>query len=142
MMATGLVGWKMHQAVVKKRFQSGLDRLMARCIFCQRLAVSMEEDWQGILKSNGKGWVFETRCQNNKGFTSLILDSCSLSFNGKKADGILIDFFSTGQVQPEGILIFSLKDTKLKQEWNLPEIFKREEGLNQKKVGPVHPDEI
>ncbi len=138
----------MHQVVQNKRFHSELDRLKSRLLVCQRLAVAMQADWRGILRQDGKEWIFDSGCidcPESKKLPPISLGAMSISYEDKKFSGFVMDFYSTGQVSPEGTLAFYLdpKDPKKKQEkWRLPDIFRWEvAGQDVKAGGPVHPDD-
>lgn len=132
--AGGGIVWKMQGAIQKKRFQSELERFRARLTVCQRLSVAMQSDWKGVLERKGNEWVFEVSCEEEaRKLPPLTLHS-KILLNGKKFDGMTFDFFSSGEVFPLATLTFSQKDERT--EWQLSEIFEREEG---KKLGPLHP---
>lgn len=135
--ASGVIGLRMHKAIEKKKFQSELARLRVRFTVSQRLAVACQADWKGSLKREGKGWIFETVCEevSGKKLTPLHFESIEIFFNGKKVDDLTIDFFASGQTFPEGIFLF-IRDSET-VEWKTSEIFFREEG---KKLGPAHPN--
>ncbi len=138
LIASGLTGWKMHQAVCKKRFQSDLDRLQSRLLICHRLSVAMQSDWKGVLTRQGKEWTFETFCPDAgeaKKWKPLRLHSFDLFLDGKKVQEFEIEFFSSGQILPEGNLLFSEEDRKA--EWNLQEIFRIDSSGKDMKKGPL-----
>lgn len=142
LIASGLTGWKMRDALLKRKFRSDLDRLRSRCLVCQRLAASTQTDWSGVLRKEKKGWVFELRCVDSSRmgkFAPLKIEIGSILLNGKKLEEIPIDFFASGKIHPEGKLLFREEKYALKEEWDLPQIFFAEEG---EKLGPLHPDEV
>lgn len=142
LIASGLTGWKMRDALLRRKFASDLDRLRSRCLVCQRLAASTQTDWSGVLRKEKKAWVFEVRCVDSSRmgrFAPLKIEVGSILLNGKKEEAIPIEFFASGKIHPEGKLLFLEEKHALKEEWNLPEIFFSEEG---EKLGPLHPDEI
>ena len=75
--------------------------------------------------------VFEISCIDGefKNFPPVKLEGISIALNGKRAKEWEFDFFSCGQVRPEGILLFS--QGPLKDEWKISEILLREEGEKQ-----------
>ena len=121
--ASGAIGWKMHKAVAKKQFQSQLERLKDRFTVTQKLAIAMQADWKGVLKKSGKGWVFETVCEEGSArkFAQLRLDSLDIRFGGKTFDDLTIDFFASGKVLPEGTLSISSGSEKAK--WEVSDFF-------------------
>ncbi|HSX25505.1 MAG TPA: hypothetical protein VLE89_00685 [Chlamydiales bacterium] len=138
LLASGLIGWKMHGAIQKKRFSANLERFKERCALCQRLAMVTQADWRGLLKQKGDRLIFETTCIESKeinGFAPLTLDSLSLYLDGKKADDLTIEFFSTGQIYPQGLLLFRQTKGSLQEEWSLSQIF-------QAGGEPLHPEDI
>lgn len=146
LLAGSVVGWKMHQAVAKKRFESDLARLESRLSVCQRLAVTTQADWKGILKKEKEGWTFEAICIDDpraKKLKPLHLHSFTLTFNSRKTEEAEFDFFSTGKTLPEGTFQFIQNDlsSPVKKEWNLPAIFHAETSKDSKKP-PLHPDEL
>ena len=136
--ASGVVGLRMHKAIEKKKFQSELERLRIRFTVSQRLASAMQADWKGTLKREGKGWIFETACEevNGRRLTPLHLEALEIFFNGKKVKEIDLDFFASGHTFPEGIFVFERDGEKA--HWKTSELFLRDEG---KKLGPVHPND-
>ena|SRR5579872_1150726 len=136
----GLTGWKMHEAVCKKRFQSELSRLQSRIMTCHRLAAAMQCDWKGVLIKEGTGWIFETICiesPESKKLKPLQLHSFDLFLNGKKIHELEIEFFSSGQIDPEGTFLFVADGQKTA--WNFPELFLKESSASSKKIGPLSP---
>ncbi len=143
LIAGGFAGWKMHQAVCKKRFQSELSRLQSRLLTCQRLATAMQCDWKGVLSKKGSEWNFETVCIESldaKKMKPLQLHSFDLFYNGKKTEFLEIDFFSSGQTDPDGSLLFVQEEQK--SEMRFPELFQRESSGNSKKKGPPFPNPV
>lgn len=127
-LASGVIGWKMHKAIEKKRFQSAIERLKERFFICQRFAVTTEADWKGELKQEKKEWVFASTCIDGK-FKSLIplkFEKISVALNGKPVQKLDFDFYASGQVVPEGTLSFT--EGTLRQEWKVSEICQREAG--------------
>jgi type II secretory pathway pseudopilin PulG len=138
--ASGTVGLKMHQAVEKKRFQSDLQKLEARFGVCQRMAATMQSDWKGTLAKQGREWVFDAVCVDRpkaKPLRPLRLNSMDFFFEGKKSEGISIDFFSSGHVLPEGELLF--KGGGQKKGLKIPQMFFSESKETAKNPAPVHP---
>lgn len=137
-MASGVIGWRMHKAIEKKKFQSELERLRVRMKTAQKMAVSMQADWKGTLQREGKGWLFEFHCEEVEGkqLTPLHLDSLDIFWNGQKVDDFTLDFFANGFIFPEGKLVFQSGERR--EEWKISELFLREQG---KKLGPLHPND-
>ncbi len=134
--ASGVIGVKMHQAVEKKHFQSSLERLRARLVVTQKIAVATQADWQGTLTKKDAEWIFKTDCEESKlkKLAPLRLSFTEVYFNGKKIDELTIDFFASGQVLPVGDFVFVNKTMDAK--WMTTDLFQRKEG---KKLGPMHP---
>ena len=133
-MASSVIGWKMHGAVCKKRFQSQTERLQDRFIVTQRLAIAMQADWKGVLRKETDGWVLEISCEEGKGraFSPLHIRCMEILFEGKPVDELTFDFFTSGEVRPNGLFSFIHPLDKI--EWRCSE---RDEG---KKLGPRHPN--
>jgi len=136
--ASGVVGIKMQSAVRKKQFHSQLERFQARLLVSQKLAIAMQADWKGVLKKQGKEWIYSTTCEEEQArkLSPLSLNSMEIFFDGEKVDEIEIDFFASGQVLPEGNFIFTANEETIR--WKTSEIFQRNAG---KKSGPVHPND-
>jgi prepilin-type N-terminal cleavage/methylation domain-containing protein len=136
--ASSVVGLRMHKAIEKKKFQSELERLRIRFTVSQRLATAMQADWKGTLKHEGKGWIFETVCDevSGKRLTPLHLEALKIFFNGKTVKELTVDFFASGHTFPEGVFLFERGEEK--SQWKTSELFLRNEG---KKLGPVHPSD-
>ncbi len=136
LIASGVIGMKMYHAVQKKQFQSAVERLRTRLLVSQKLAVVMQADWKGVLKKKGKEWIFEAACEevNARKFAPLRFSVAEIRFNGRRIDQLTLDFFATGQVLPEGTLLFSSDSEKVR--WETADLFQREAG---KGLGPLHP---
>lgn len=140
LIASGLVGWKMRDAIATRKFQSDLDRLRERCVICQRIATATQTDWKGVLRKSGADWVFELSCFDSpkmRGFAPLRFSMGAVTFEGKKTELLEFAFYASGKISPEGHLIFSEKERRKK--WILPEEFLGDKGGL---LGPLHPDEI
>lgn len=136
--ASGAVGLKMQAAVRKKQFHAQLERLQARLLVSQKLAIATQADWKGVLKKQGKEWVYTTSCEEEQArkLTPLKLSSIEIFFEGEKVNELQIDFFASGQVLPEGNFLFTANNEKI--HWKTKEIFQRLAGL---KSGPAHPND-
>ena len=148
LLASALVGWKLSEAISRKQFSSDLEKLRSRFLVCQRIAVTTHADWKGVLRKKGKRWVFESACIDNRKarkFPPLKLESAlTVYLDGEKMEGLIVDFFSTGHVFPEGIIVFcpSADPKKEGEEWKLSSIFHQDNDRTGKRLGPVHPSEI
>lgn|GEM_PF-1256127 len=148
LIACGSVGWKMYQVIEKRRFQSDLEQLRSRFFTCHSLALNMQADWKGLLHLVKGKWVFEATCfehATKKTLPPIVLHSFVLSFKGEVQDFLLIDFFSSGAISPQGDLIFyqDPSDPKTRKEiWKLPDILQFQEGNGSKELGPMHPDDF
>ncbi len=132
--ASSVIGIKTYKAVQKKRFNSTLERLQARILVAQKLAISMQADWHASLQKKGKTWIFETICEEKKRLSPLRFQSIDIYLNGKKVQSLTLDFYATGEVLPDATLLF--KSNSEKAEWKISDLISREEG---KKLGPLHP---
>ncbi len=121
--ASGAIGINMHKAIQKKKFQSELDQLKALLITSQKLALAMQADWQGTLRKEAQGWVFESVCEeiSGKKLTPLHLGETEIFFNGKKIRKLEVDFFSSGLTLPEGVFVFLRNSQKV--EWRTADLF-------------------
>ncbi len=146
LLASGFLGIKMEEALVKKRFQSEFDQIRNRCIVCHRLAIAMHADWRGQFIHTGTGWVFKTFCLDStkvKALPPIQLSSISLFLNKKKIDAFSIDFISTGSIFPAATLeIRYAKNSKIApQILQFPDACQAEVG-HKKKLGPIHPSQV
>lgn len=140
--ASGLVGWKMHQAIAKKRFQSELDLFYSRCAVCCRIAVASKSDWKGVLKKQGNEWIFQTYCDETpQRLKPLKFSSFELWVNNQKEAELSIDFISTGLVFPSVLLRFepAAAGGPPSEEWLIPDRFHFTAG---KQGGPAKPKEF
>lgn len=135
-LASGVIGIKMHKAIEKKRFQSTLERIKARILVAQKLAISMQADWHASFQKKDKNWIFETVCEEKRKLSPLSFQSLEIYLNGKKVQTLTLDFYATGEVLPDAILLFKNKSEKV--EWKISELISHEEG---KKLGPLHPSD-
>ncbi len=139
----GLIGWRGHDAIVHKRFDTDVALFQQTCEVCQRMAVATQSDWEGKLRKEGSNWVFETRCIDRKEMRPLkpvSLHGISVLLNRKVlSDGWALEFFASGKVSPEGTLLFT--QGKKEKELTLPDLFGNRERPEVKEPGPVHPEE-
>ncbi|MBI3508941.1 MAG: hypothetical protein HY069_04845 [Chlamydiia bacterium] len=142
-----LVLWKLQPLIEKKRFSSSLERFESRLIAMRFLAVNTQSDWEGVLRREGKGYVFAMRClgvTKTRSMPNLALQAVELKWNGKIVHELHFLFLASGEVrvekEMEGNLRFSKKD--LKAEWDFPRLFKMDGCLDGKRVGPVHPHDL
>ncbi|HSX37742.1 MAG TPA: type II secretion system protein [Chlamydiales bacterium] len=142
-MAAGAVGWKMYPFLAQRKFRIHLAQLKSRIQTIQRVALNMQSDWRGVLKKHhGDDWIFEVFCMDDptlKSFSPISVYSREIFLNGERQDGISFEFFSTGEIQPKGILLFR-RDQE--EKWDLLKILGKEEGDGIKKPGPIHPDDV
>lgn len=140
----GVLGWRGHDAIVRRRFQTELALFRNSCEVCQRLAVTMQADWKGSLKKKGSQWVFETICLDHQHVRSLKpvkLHSMEISFNRAPiSKEWTIHFFATGKVSAEGSLLFVQKEQT--KEIRLPDLFGNAERGAAQGVGPLHPADL
>ena len=88
LLATGVIGWNMQQAIAKKKFQSDLGRLRTQWISCQRVAMATQTDWKGQLRRKGGHWTFIAESIDGvsaKSLPPLDLNPLSLFLDGKKS---------------------------------------------------------
>ena len=143
LLAAGALSWKTSVVLEKKRFQTDLNMLRVQWDTLHRLAINTESDWVGILRKNGKKWVFESACieEERAALSSLNLSHFTLFIDGKNQDEFQINFYSSSEIKPTGTLLF-FRNQEEKQEWKLPEIFQKEEGDGIKQLGPIHPNDV
>jgi hypothetical protein len=135
LMASGVMGWNLFHAIKKKRFQSEVERFQARFKTCQKLAMAMQADWIGELKKKGASWTFEVACVQREGQKiSPLTAHCRVFFEGREKSSLIFQFFSTGQVLPQGTFLFVQDEEKMA--WKIEEALQREEGT---KGGPTQP---
>ncbi len=131
----GAVGWRMYAGIEKKRFQAEVERVKFQIVACQRLAIATQSDWQGVFKLKNRQYSFEVSgdMPSRVAFTPQVLHS-TVSVNGRNADEIVIDFYSSGVVLPTKSICLSYKGHR--QVLDLIHLFEREEG---QKEGPAYP---
>lgn len=107
-MAASIIGIQMNKAIQKKKFHTQVERLRDRLNITQKLAVAMQSDWRARLHKESKKWLFESKCiePDVRELKPLNIDSFEVTFNGKRVELLEFDFYSTGLVKPEGILMF------------------------------------
>lgn len=105
-MAGGVLSWKLHGMLEKKRFSSSVERLSSRMVSCRFLALNMQADWKGILrKQTDSRWVFEAFCVEAGGnVPSLKVDFSAVDWEGEKTDKVEFLFTATGHIIPAGKL--------------------------------------
>ena len=141
LIASGVTGWKMHQAVCKKRFQSDLQKLEARLWVCHKMALAMQSDWRGTLTRDREGWVFEAVCVDRpeaRPLKPLRLHPLDLYFERGKKESMTIDFFASGHVLPEGEWLF-LGPSNQRKSFEFPQMFFSESTSASNNPAPVHP---
>src|SRR5690242_11523293 len=87
LMAAGAITWKMVGFIEKRRFKTDLEQLKSRILTTHALAVNMQADWEGILKRDGKIWIFQTICldppkSKQAQFSSIQLHFSDVLLNG------------------------------------------------------------
>jgi type II secretory pathway pseudopilin PulG len=123
------IAFRMHALVEKKKFTSQVEGFQSKVIALQKLAVSMQEDWQGVFSKKKKEWVFEAYSDEGKNLVFYRLKDLDVYVNGQAVQGAIIwDFFSSGQVFPKGQILFKCRSNEIL--WTLPDIFKECEGKN------------
>ena len=116
-MASGIIGIQMHKAIKKKKFHTQIERLRDRLSVTQKLALAMQADWKAQIHKESKNWLFEAKCiePEVRELKPLKIDTFDITFSGKRLNSFEFDFYSTGLVEPEGVLIFSFGDESI--EW-------------------------
>ena len=147
MIAGSLVGVNLHKSIEKKKFTSSLARLKTRLLDCRQLAINMQADWQGDLRLSNGEWIFDAYTLDEAKFPNfrpLKLEKFDLFWNGKKVAAISFLFASGGEVridkQTSGTIAFSKKN--FQDLWQFPTLFQLDESGDEKKAGPLHPDEL
>lgn len=146
LLIAGTIGWQVYGVLERKRFLADLEKLKTRCLSLQRLSLTTQTDWKGILTPEGKNWIFQSVCLDTTQpihFSPLKLKATEVLLNGQQQELINIEFFSSGKIKPNGTLLFqhSAKSSQIAI-WELPKMFGIEEGDGAKQLGPIHPDEI
>jgi hypothetical protein len=144
LMASGVICSKMIGFIEKRRFRGDLEQLKSRILTVHAMALNMQADWEGILKSNGKDWTFEAICLDppqSKAFSPIKLHISEVLLDGKKQEACPFLFFSTGEIWPAGTFQFRLKSNGDTEIWDIPAILGKSAGDGAKKRGPAHPDE-
>lgn len=113
--ASSIIGIQMHKAIQKKKFHTQVERLSDRLNVTQRLAIAMQADWKARFTKEQKSWLFKATCiePGVRGLKPLKVDSLEILFNGKRVELLEFDFYSTGLVQPEGVLDFKFGDESI-----------------------------
>jgi hypothetical protein len=129
--AAGALGWRIHTAVRKKKFQTDVSRIQVQLQTCHHLALNTHADWQVVLEHVDNRLIMRDLCVEGSLMTPfqpkfLSLDPLTLIFNGEEVEGISFYCTSSGQVLPKGILLISRES--LQQELKIPELFHQVEG--------------
>ena len=118
-----LIGIKLPRALEKKRCATDLERVKESLIAAQKLSVSTQTDWRGLLKKEKDTWVLSLFSEDKR-LKPVRLHTSRLFFKNKEIQDLLeFDFFSSGYTLPEGSLILSRGE--FQGELHLPEIFQR-----------------
>ena len=126
--ASGAIGWKIHEVVKKKRFESDVQRIQFHLQNCYRLALNTHVDWQIRLEKEVGGLHITSYCPESSLLEPLRpkvlpVSLLNINFNDEEVDGLSFYFTSSGQVYPQGLLIFSLGSPELRKELSIPGIF-------------------
>lgn len=115
--STGIIGIQMHKAIQKKKFHTQVERLRDRLTMTQKLAVAMQVDWNAQIKQDSKKWLFEAKSfePEVRALKPLKIDAFEISFNGMSVDSFELNFYSTGLIEPKGVLVFSFEEESI--EW-------------------------
>ncbi|MBS0624723.1 MAG: type II secretion system protein [Verrucomicrobia bacterium] len=142
-MAAGAISWKLHGAIVKKRFDSGASRIKLQLQSTYRLAFNTRSDWKVVFEQTEGTLKVMAVCMNTKSFPNLhpktvSLEKFQILFKDKPIENLVIYFSPTGKVFPEGRI--TLIHDEFEEELNLQGLLLRYEG--KEKGGPLHPDDI
>jgi len=100
------------------------------------LAINTKADWQLHIQGGAAGWTMRLVALEEPGVTigCGTLSPLKLRFAGTEASNqIVLQFSSTGQVAPAGVLEVA------RERMAIPAMFRQEEG---KQLGPLHPDDL
>jgi hypothetical protein len=139
-LATSLIGWKVHGMIAKKRFTSAVERIRSRLMTCRQIAFNMQCDWRADIECGGKKGFCRVSCIEDPeilDLPSIAFDSIEFMWEGEKMDKISFNFTASGEVFPHGHLQIRSEHVGV-VDWTLPDFFSLCVG---KTSGPFHPTE-
>jgi prepilin-type N-terminal cleavage/methylation domain-containing protein len=142
-MASGAVIWKTRNAIENKQFDTDVSRMQVQLASCYHLAINTHADWKVEALQKGNSLLVQVSCSEDALVSfqpkTISLSSCTLFFEGVKAEQFVVYFSSTGKVVPAGILQLVHRSSDRHQELFIPELFHQKETALKK--GPIHPDD-
>lgn len=135
-------GWKIYRLVEKKRFDAALEKLASQLKSGQKIALTMQADWVGILQKEKDHWVFQLICVEQEKaprFSKIIFPSLQLFCEEKNLEKVVFEFSSTGEIYPMKEFVFlEKKGGAFKKTLKMEELFQKAKE-NKKDLGPLHP---
>ncbi len=125
MFASALLGWKMHTMIANKRCKTAIERVRARLLTCHRLSLNMQSDWECRFYRDGRLWMLDTQCVDQKEaprFSLLRCEGCEFLFNNQNGESFSLLFTASGDVAPHGELSIVFGENRL-IDWKIPDLF-------------------
>jgi hypothetical protein len=105
-LVSGFLAWHIKEAVEHHRFHSGVKRFMIQLKEMQSLALSHQNEMRlRIFKDQGSYICKGTSDEPIKLFQPFEMNEISsLTWNGKEVNHLVIDIFSSGRIEPSGVI--------------------------------------
>ncbi|HEX2582974.1 MAG TPA: type II secretion system protein [Chlamydiales bacterium] len=134
--ASGALFWRLHRMIERKRFDSDVNRFHSILVSTRSLAIHMKMDFRLELNQTLEGWNARLVCREDPDLVYPLprFSSLKIAFNQTPVQSFSVDFYSSGFVGPQGLLILS-KDPQT-HAFKLPELF-----YQQAEV-PLHPSDL
>ena len=104
-----LVGWKISQLIQRQRFQSDVGKLTTFLFQGRALAINTRSDWVLSVRKIKDRWQVALVCREDpEGFKGtgapVTLQRAKLTFENRSFEELNVVFYSSGKVEPEGVL--------------------------------------
>ncbi len=118
--ASMAIGWKTYRMIERYRFQSDVKRVQSAFQYAKMLAMNTRADWVWSLMKYENGWQALLICREDPDrltqfSTPMRFQPYTFSFDGESLVSFAFVFYSTGHVEPQGILELQTTSTEKMQ---------------------------
>jgi Tfp pilus assembly protein FimT len=117
-LTSGGLYWKIHSLLERHQFETDVGSLKQALLQGRMMALNTKSDWQLSLMKGNKGWEGQLFCsEDGNGLIfsprRVSMHSYNLFLDGKETRECTFNFYSTGLVEPGGILSLKKEDRKV-----------------------------
>ncbi len=137
--ASGGVFLRVQRMIERKRFDADVSRFRNTLVLTRSLAINTKMDFRLEMNQTLDGWTSRVVCREDPDLVYPMprFSQLKIFFNQKPIQELIVDFYSSGFVGPNGVLVFS-KDPQI-GEFKIPELFYRQE---EGSLAPLHPSDL